>query len=230
MIDVCFTYSELQDTCGKLSIIIDTLRATTTIITALNNGARYIIPVETVNEASKQKNVYKDALLGGERKGLKIDGFDLGNSPLEYSKDIVSGSGIIFTTTNGTRAIKSALGSKIILAALINSKAVSDYIKSAGNEITIVCSGTKGRFTMEDTYTAGCIISKTARYDLTDSAFAAKCLYESMNKDPEFLYKTCTHLKYLVNKGFKEDIMYSLKEDTTETIPFYIDGKIIRDI
>lgn len=229
MIDVCFNYTELHDPHGKLTVIIDTLRATTTIITAINNGADYVVPVESIEEAFEQEEIHKGAILGGERNGIKINGFKTGNSPSEYSKDVVFGKPIIFTTTNGTRAIKSALGSgAIILAALINSGEVANYIRSAKEDIIILCSGTKGRFTMEDTYTAGCIILKTGRDDLTDSAYAAKFLYEFMSHDPKLLHKTCTHLKELNNLGFADDIDYSLREDITEIIPYYKDGKIIR--
>ncbi|MDI6602089.1 MAG: 2-phosphosulfolactate phosphatase [Thermoanaerobacteraceae bacterium] len=231
MIDVCFNYNESRNLYDKLAVVIDTLRATTTIITAIYHGAECIIPVESIEEAFIQKELYTDPLLGGEREGLKIEGFDLGNSPLEYSEKLVSGKTIIMTTTNGTRAIKSAIGSnKIILAALINSGLVADYMKLLKRDIVIVCSGTEGNFTMEDVYTAGALICKSGRDDLTDAAFAAKFLYEYMRKSPELLYKSCAHLINLIDKGFSEDIEYSLKEDTMETIPYYKDGKIIRDI
>jgi len=229
MIDVCFSYNKLRNESDKLSVIIDTLRATTTIITAINNGAECIIPVETIDEALSQKKLYDDPLLGGERGGLKIDGFDLGNSPLEYSEKCVSGKTVIMTTTNGTRAIKSATGSsKIILAALINSGIVAEYIKSLEMDVVIICSGTEGNFTMEDTYTAGALIYKSGRNDLTDSAFAAKYLYEYIKEKPELLYKSCAHLINLLHKGFGDDIEYCLKEDIVEVIPCYEDGKIIK--
>ncbi len=229
MIDVCFTYSELESPHGKLAVIIDTLRATTTIITAIDNGASFVIPVESIEDALRQREIHWNAILGGERKGIKIEGFDIGNSPSEYSRDLVSHNAIIITTTNGTRAIKSAAGcNKIILAALINSKAAANYIKSIKEDIVIVCSGTAGKFTMEDAYTAGCIISKTGRKDLTDSAYAAKYLYDGLKRDPKILYNACYHLNKLIDMGFSEDVVYSLKEDTTETIPYYANDKIIR--
>lgn len=231
MIDVCFDYAELHNQHGKLIVIIDTLRATTTIITAIGNGAECVVPVESIEEAFKQKALYKGAILGGERNGVKINGFEAGNSPLEYSKDIVSGKTIILTTTNGTRAIKSAFGSgTIILAALINSGAVANFIRSVKEDIIIVCSGTDGRFTMEDAYTAGCIVFKTDRDDLTDSAHAVKFLYERISQNPELLHKTCAHLKELISKGFLKDIDYSLKEDMTEIVPYYKEGRIIRGL
>ncbi|MBW8382238.1 MAG: 2-phosphosulfolactate phosphatase, partial [Youngiibacter sp.] len=111
---------------GKTVIVVDTLRATTVIITSLVNGAKSVVPVSTVEDALSIMKRMENAVLGGERKAKKIEGFNFSNSPLEYSKEAISGKNVILTTTNGTKAIsRSKDGARVLIGALVNAKAVA---------------------------------------------------------------------------------------------------------
>ena len=157
---------ELPDT--GVCVAIDVLRATTTITTALANGALRVRPFETVEETFAAKRAILTAhpelegrvLLGGERGGLPIDGFDLGNSPDLYSREQVEGKTLLFTTTNGTKAILRARG-KRLLASFLNVDAVVKRILDAEfDAVSIVCAGTNGQYTQEDLLLAGCLVDR----------------------------------------------------------------------
>lgn len=145
-----------------VSLCIDVLRATTTMITALANGAEKIIPFLTIEEAQEAKKQMLNAdpvlanslLLGGERQGVLIKGFDLGNSPEHYSPSVITGKTILFTTTNGTKAVQRGIG-KVYPVSFLNAEAVvRSFIEQSGN-IAIVCAGTDGECTEEDFLLAG---------------------------------------------------------------------------
>ena len=157
---------ELPD--AGVCVAIDVLRATTTITTALANGALRVRPFETVEETFAAKRAILAArpdlegnvLLGGERGGLPIDGFDLGNSPDLYTREAIEGKTLLFTTTNGTKAILRARG-KRHLASLLNVDAVFKRIHDADfDAVSIVCAGTNGQYTREDLLLAGCLVDK----------------------------------------------------------------------
>jgi len=166
MIQVCFTPGEYlaAGKPGDAVFVIDVLRCTTTVVTAIENGARQVIPVETVSgareTAAKLRRMYGDqnVLLAGERKGMPQRGFDLGNSPREYTPTRVEGRVIVLTTTNGTRAIAAAGDKPLYLAAFTNVTAVVDKCRDFSHPV-ILCSGTDGRFTLEDACCAGMIIA-----------------------------------------------------------------------
>lgn len=147
---------------GGIAVVIDVLRASTTIITALAHGAVRVRPVLTVEEA-RAEAAARDALLGGERGGRRIDGFDLGNSPLEYSRDRVSGRSIVITTTNGTAALHACAGAiDVLIGAIVNRSAVAAVAHALalqhGGDIHLVCAGTDGAVTEEDLLAAGAIL------------------------------------------------------------------------
>jgi 2-phosphosulfolactate phosphatase len=148
-----------EELAGGTTVVIDVLRATTTITAALAAGAREVIPCLEVEDAQRVAAGLPagQALLGGERGGLKIEGFDLGNSPSEYSPQRVAGRTLVFTTTNGTRAMLHAKAAdEILLGALVNQRAVAE--RCAGQaRIDLLCSGTKGKITREDVLAAGAI-------------------------------------------------------------------------
>ena len=154
-----------DDLAGGTTVVIDVLRATTTITAALAAGARDIIPCLEVADAQRVAAGLPagQALLGGERGGLKIEGFDLGNSPSEYTPARVGGRTVVFTTTNGTRAMLHAqAANEIFLGALVNQRAVAQ--KCAGRpRIDLLCSGTKGKITREDVLAAGAITATLRR-------------------------------------------------------------------
>jgi len=214
----------------KIVVVIDVLRATSVITTALYNGCLEVIPVLEINEALALRN--NNTILGGERRGLKIEGFDFSNSPLEYTKDKIEGKRLVFTTTNGTRAIiKSRYSDKIFIGSMLNAKFLAEYIVKFGKDISIVCAGTNGIFSMDDFLCAGKIvyeINKVKEVDMTDFSALAYLTYIK-NKDNILEYlRYASHYRYMLAIGLEQDIKYCFQEDILDTIPIYKDGKIRR--
>lgn len=147
---------------GGVAVMIDVLRASTTIVHALAAGAESIVPCESVEEARQTaKQIETDnVLLGGERGGVRIDGFDLGNSPLEYTPDRVAGRTIVFTTTNGTRALRACEpADRVLIGAFVNRSALVRVLREDRRDVHLVCAGTEGHLTAEDILLAGAVAS-----------------------------------------------------------------------
>lgn len=214
---------------GQTAVVIDVLRATTVITTALDNGAREVFPVKTVEEAQSLYASCDNALLGGERKALKIEGFDLGNSPLEYKKKTVEGKTLILTTTNGTNAINNIKGAnEVILACFRNEEAVARILR---NDITIVCAGTEGCFSLDDGLCAGMMIELLKQQNKVEMDDLGLLLNRFYNENKNNLFSAlsdCHHLKRLFALGFYDDIKFSLETNCVETVPVVKDGKIVR--
>lgn len=214
---------------GKSIVVIDILRATSVITTAINNGCTEVIPVIKIEEAlEKVKHNRENYILGGERKALKIEGFDCSNSPLEYEQKVVKDKTLVITTSNGTRAIKGSLSAKdILIGALINGKAVSEKLISLKNDVVIVNSGTDGQFSIDDFICSGYIINCIAKNEevkLTDIAEVAKYLYD---KNPNMeLTSEAKHFKRLMSLGLADDLEYCYKKDIVNIVPQYKDGII----
>ncbi|PQO28380.1 2-phosphosulfolactate phosphatase [Blastopirellula marina] len=145
---------------GTVAVVIDVLRATTTITHAIANGAECVIPLLTIEQAREQHAAHPTTLLGGERGGQRIDGFDLGNSPTEYAPAVVAGKQILFTTTNGTKAMQACRAAKTIyIASFVNLTALCNEL-AEHETIQIVCAGTEGEITREDVLLAGAIVDQ----------------------------------------------------------------------
>lgn len=197
------------DIRGKLCVVIDVLRASTTIVTALANGCPEIIPAETP-ERAREIARGRFCLLGGERNGLKIEGFDFGNSPLEYSAERIKGRPIAFTTTNGTRAIKACGGSGMLfVACFLNGGEIARLLKEERQDILIVCAGTRGEPSLEDTVCGGMLLESL---DAKRSGEAEKAvsLWNIHRKDLAGMMKNfSTHGRSLVELGFERDIEFA---------------------
>ncbi|MBU5453941.1 2-phosphosulfolactate phosphatase [Caproiciproducens sp. MSJ-32] len=212
----------------KIVIIIDMLRATSVITTAINNGAKEIIPILTVEEAYKKKEELKaigiEALLGGERNAIKIEGFDFTNSPLEYTKERVNEKTIILTTTNGTRAINlSKNAKKIFIASMLNAKAVVAELKKEKEDIVFINAGTNGEFSMDDYICSGYMISllsKECSCNLSDISKMAKLIYENNNNIIDFI-KEAKHYNILKSLNLEKDLYYCVKKDIIKIVPYY---------
>jgi len=178
VVDVVLNPAEIallpqRDLSGATCVVFDVLRATSSMITALANGAAEIHPVRTIEDALELKKQMPDAVLAGERNGDPIEGFDVGNSPLEY-RDL-AGRKIITTTTNGTLALRACEGAnRVLVGAILNIGALAEELRlSEPAEIVIVCAGTFADFALEDAMGAGLLIEALGPLDLTDSACAA---------------------------------------------------------
>jgi 2-phosphosulfolactate phosphatase len=226
------TSTEVWGYKNKTIVVIDVLRASSTIITALEFGARNIVPVLSPDEAVGLKTRYdsEDVLLGGERGGLKIQGFDLGNSPLEYTNDVVNGKTIVFTTTNGTKAIRSANGAEtLLISAYINLAATAKKVVELGNDTLIICAGRQGSFSLEDAACAGTLCATIGRLisiEETDSAKATRMIAASY-ASPLDVFTASEHGQHLLSLGFKEDLEYAANVNSCDTVPFFIGGHLV---
>ena len=219
---------------GKTAVVIDVLRASTTIITALQNGAKEIIPVGTVEFAVKVSGGMfgGQTLLGGERNTKKIEGFALGNSPFEYSEDVVSGKSVILYTTNGTKAIvKAKFSADLFICAFLNVSALANHLTSLNKDIEIVCSGRSNNFSIEDTVCAGKLISEIEKLNdeliVSDSARASQALNKSFGKNILKMLKESEHGKILIENGFTEDLNFCSKLNNTNVIPYFT-GNVLK--
>lgn len=228
------TYSSVDDKKlkGRVAVVIDTLRATSVITTALVNGAKEVIPVLEIEDAIDlssrlERNSF---LLGGERNAVKIDGFDLSNSPLEYAEDVVKGKTIIISTTNGTRALKkAALSDEVVVGCLLNVTSVVDYIYRRGKDVVIICAGTEGKFSIDDIITAGAILNglkKLSSYESDDLSKVACFLYKSFEDNILDIMKYGYHLNRIEGLGFHDDIAFCTTIDKFSAVPKYSNGVV----
>lgn len=231
------TSEQLQDKDikDKLVVVIDVLRATSVMITALNNGCKEIIPVTDIEEAVKMaRNYDKDShLLCGERNIVGIEGFDLSNSPLEFTREVVEGKTLLMTTTNGTKTIHRAKeGKEVIIASLLNAFSAAEYIINRGMDVAFVCAGTNGNFSIDDIVTVGAIISylfnnkNNVDIKLSDLAFVCYDLYEYHKTDLRKLLENCIHYNKMIELGLSDDIDYCLQMNAIPIVGIYKDGII----
>jgi 2-phosphosulfolactate phosphatase len=219
---------------GKTVVVVDVLRASSTIVQACENGVARIIPVATVEEAAKLLSTLerKRTLLGGEREGLPIDGFDLGNSPLEYTKQVVKGKTLIFTTSNGTAAItKSASAREIVLGCFLNlSAVVTHVVSSRAKKVAVLCAGNLGRLSLEDFVCGGHVVDRIvdgtrASTVLNDGAVAARALANALGDVGEAV-RNSSHGLRLAELGFEDDLEFCSRVDNYVTVPIVEDGRI----
>ena len=206
------------------AVVIDTLRMTTVAATAMENGCRALRAVSTVDEANDLARA-TGALRGGERGAVKIPGFELSNSPLEYTREAIGGRDLVLTTTNGTKAIASAAGApRLYLACLRNVGTVTQLLRGE-EEATIVLAGTGGYFSLEDALTAGAILDRLGAGEADDMALAARTLYRQNRTAIRELLSSCVHYRRLLSLGYGADLDFCLKEDCTDAVPFRLAGE-----
>ncbi|MBY0587498.1 2-phosphosulfolactate phosphatase [bacterium] len=207
------------DLADRLVVVIDILRATTTMLYALAEGASVIIPVAEVDEASDLASRLPDTtvLLAGERKGSPIAGFDLGNSPKEFTASIVADKAIVFTTTNGTRAILHAgLARRVLLGAFVNFSAVCHELLADGGDVSLLCAGTDGAVALEDTLFAGAVVEflqNRGDYLLDDGARLAWDTFEGHGSVLLSAFEVAAGGKNLAEIGLNEDLSWAAKID-----------------
>ncbi|MGE5362927.1 MAG: 2-phosphosulfolactate phosphatase [Bacteroidota bacterium] len=218
---------------SKTTVVIDVLRASSTIITALNNGAREVIPVNSVEFAMKVSgNAFGgQTLLGGERNTKKIEGFHLGNSPLEYTRETVSGKSLILFTTNGSKAVvKAKFSENLYICAFANIHAVARQIVALDKDVVVLCAGVQGAFCIEDSVCAGKVVAEVQKLnesaELSDAAKASVILAKSFGKNINRMLLECEHGRTLSENGFDADISYCSKINTTEILPYFANGII----
>jgi 2-phosphosulfolactate phosphatase len=206
-------------------IVVDVLRASTTIVAAFESGARSIQPVLSVEDALELATKLPDALLCGERHGLPPDGFDLGNSPLGYKSCVVQNRDLILTTTNGTRALSMLSESqRVCIGSLTNRSSVCEAVSL--KDTTIICAGTNGHVSLDDCYVAGCIVEQIIQSGAKPTEAARLVLdasRESFRKNGthDAVLKSTQHGRRLCNLGFEDDINNASTIDSIEIVPVY---------
>ncbi len=221
-LEVCLSPVLLEpyDVQGKRVVVIDVLRATTTICTALHHGAESVIPVMDKKACLAYSG--RGFLLAAERKGMKVEGFQFGNSPLEYTPNVVSGKTLVLTTTNGTRAIRELKEAKQVLAgAFVNLTALTDFLASSYDDTLLLCSGWKGRVNLEDTLFAGAVAERLdGPFELIgDESLVAKALYRQHQGNLYGIISQSSHYKRLARLGTRKDIEYSMTPDRAPVVP-----------
>ena len=236
LIEVSYTPEnfEVYDTTDSIVVVNDIFRATSAMCTAFENGAKSMIPVDTIEKARElQKKGY---LAGAERNAEKVEGFDFGNSPYDYMGDHINGKTLVLTTTNGTRAIEMAKGvsDTIVIGSFLNISALSQWLVEQKKNVLILCSGWKGRINLEDSLFAGALTKElihdgtySLEHDVEDSALIAMHLFEMAQKDPEKLLNVSSHRRRLAKLNLKEDIRYCLTLNTTSKIPILIGDELV---
>jgi 2-phosphosulfolactate phosphatase len=238
-IDLSFSAGQFDDLQlrDKNVVVLDVLRASSTITVALNNGAREVIPVASIESAVKiSGSLFGEVTLrGGERNGKTIEGFNLGNSPLEYSEAAVKGKSIIYCTTNGSVAMaKSRYARALIIGSFLNLTTIVDFIREEKKDFLFICAGrinTIGYFSLEDAVCAGMMIQKLMKdesleLNLSDSAKAAHALYKSFGRSILKMLKTSEHGKFLIEIGFADDLKICAAVDSVPVLPVQIENKI----
>jgi 2-phosphosulfolactate phosphatase len=226
----------LYDVSSSIVVIIDVLRATSTIATAIYNGAKDIIPVDSVAECIRLGKQI-EGITAGERDGLIAEGLSHGNSPFEYPTEFIGGKTLVLTTTNGTKLLHMALdnGAKqIITGSFPNISAVCDYLVAMNMPVILGCAAWKDRINIEDTLFAGAVISriKDHFYINCDSSQLAETMYQDAKEDLfEFMKnKNASHYHRLSRLGIEKDIRYCLTDDVANVLCLYKEGKLIKEL
>lgn len=237
-VNVHFTPSHIDEMAlkDKNVVVIDVLRASTTVVSALYNGAKEIIPVSNVESVVKiSSSLFGDATLrAGERNGKMIEGFNLGNSPPEYTEDIVKGKTIILLTTNGSGAmVKGRYAKNLVVAGFVNLSSVVAFLEELDSDVVIICSGKENRFCLEDTVCAGRLINllsdrKAGRVVTHDAGEAATILDKTVGKHILKMLKNSEHGRYLTNIGFADDLKACAATDSMPILPL-LSNNLIRD-
>jgi len=222
----------LYDLSNSVVVIIDVFRATSTIASVVFNGAKAIIPVDSVAKAIEvSKNI--GAIAAGERDGKIADRLQYGNSPLEYPRTFIENKTLVLTTTNGTRLLQMALDKNadtIISGSFPNLTAVCDFLVSEKKNVVLGCAGWKDRFNLEDTLFAGAVIHQIKKeFEIhCDSSLMAESIYAKHKHNLLDFAPQLTHYHRLVERfGLIEDIKFCLTPDTANVLPLYVDGKLI---
>lgn len=214
-VHVAFTPAEAA--AAQLAVVVDVLRATSTIVQALAAGYERVLCCEEIEEAKALRESEGDGLLAGERACVRIPGFDLGNSPGEFV--VPQGETVILTTTNGTRALVAAARQceRVLAGSLLNLEAVASAAREGGGDVAIVCAGVQGAFAMDDAYCAGRLAEQLGG-EPSDAAAAAMRIALSFGSAREGLAASQS-ARNLVAAGLEEDIDWCARESVLDVVP-----------
>ena len=211
---------ELHELTNKTVIVVDIFRASSTMVTALANGVKTIVPVRDLDQCMAYKE--QGWLIAGERNGKQADGFDLGNSPLAYLNQQFAEKNVAMTTTNGTRAISLAReqAAEVLIGSFLNLKATADYLKKSSNDVLVLCAGWKGKFNIEDSLYAGALsLALDWKHDC-DATLAMESLYAQVGKNLNIFLQKASHAKRLQNHDLEKDINFCLDTDQYNAVVY----------
>jgi 2-phosphosulfolactate phosphatase len=216
-----------------LVVVIDVLRATSTIATALYNGAKAVIPVDSVEKCIRLGRSM-ECITAGERDGQVAEGLQYGNSSFEYPRSFVEGKILVLTTTNGTKLLHMALAkgaTEIITGSFLNLSSLCEHLVAQKRNVILACAGWKDRVNMEDTLFAGAVISAIGNHFHIDcdASQMAHCLYGNAKDDLyEFMKaRNASHYHRLMNYGLEKDICHCFTPDVANVVPYYKDERLL---
>lgn len=222
---------------GRLVVVVDVLRASSTVVTALANGARAVIPAADLGEAGRlAASLDPDvSVVGGERGGEKLAGYAAGNSPLEYGPEAVARKTVVLTTSNGTAAMVLArAGASAVVGAFLNAGAVTARVRTAlgdGTPVTVLCAGADGRVSLEDTLCAGLLLDRAVGPEETghlgDAAQIAHALFRGSRDHLARALVGAEHTQRLIRLGFADDVTYCARIDAIDALPVLRDTQIV---
>jgi len=213
-------------------VIIDVFRATTTIATALYNGAARVIPVAEVEECKRLGNEILGSITAGEREGKVIAGLQYGNSPTEYPREFIEDKTLVLTTTNGTKLLHMAFAkgcANVVTGSFANLSAVCDYVIAQDKNVILGCSGWKERFNLEDTLLAGAVIDRVKEHFIIhdDSSLMASEMFTLHRNDLYSFIQHTTHWHRLAAYGLQKDLEYCVSTDVANVLPVLKNGELI---
>lgn len=216
----------LYDLNNSVVVIIDVFRATSTIATALYNGATKVIPVSAVDECIRIGDQLPGSVTAGERDGKVIEGLQYGNSPTEYARDFIENKTLVITTTNGTRLLHQALqngAAEIITGSFVNLSAVCNYLVTQNKNVILGCSAWKDRFNLEDTLFAGAVLNNIKENFIVhcDSSLMAESMYQLHQHKLFAFIKLTTHYHRLSAYGLEQDLEYCVTANVANVLPYY---------
>lgn len=222
---------DVYDVSDSIVVVIDVFRATSTIATALYNGAEKVIPVDSVDQCI-EIGKRTGGITAGERDGKVIPGLSYGNSPAEYPRSFIGGKTLVLTTTNGTKLLHMALSkgaSEVVTGSFPNISAVCRFLASQQKDVYLGCSAWKDRFNLEDTLFAGAVIHEIK--DLftihCDSSLMATDMYEMHRDNMNSFIRRTTHWHRLASYGLEKDLEYCVSRDVANVLPIYRNGDLV---
>jgi 2-phosphosulfolactate phosphatase len=215
----------------RAAVVIDVIRATSTIVSAFQHGVRSVLPVASIEEARRAQAATPGALLAGERGGQRLPGFDLGNSPREFLRDVIADRDVVLTTSNGTKTLRAVGDGRVVaIGAFLNCSAVGAWLHGRGEDALLVCSGYEGIFSLEDAVCAGAILDRMGdaggSVTLGDTARACQALWKRYASEMPGLLRDTEWGRHIVRIGLGADLDLCAQLDVTSVVPVMAGGRI----
>ena len=220
---------EDEDVRRRTAVMVDVLRSSSTITSALNARARAVIPVADTEEGGRIASNMDPStyILGGERHGTKIEGYHLGNSPVEYTEECVAGKTVVFNTSNGTRALaKAKTAERLVVGSFLNARRVAEFVRAAGEDAVFICAGHENRISLDDILCVGLILDyiwdEQMPARLTDATYVAYTTYQRSKDRLETAIRNCSHAADLSD----EDVSFCMRLNALPVLPYYSERRI----